>query len=78
MPQIPRPDNIVKKSEPSSREITQKEEITSPAIPQKNILNKLETDDILLIVVGLLLLANGCDDILLLAAIGFIFISGIL
>ena len=38
----------------------------------------LETDDIILIAIALLLLADDCDDKMLLVAIAFIFISGIL
>lgn len=42
------------------------------------ILGKFELDDVILIVVALLLFADDCDDTLLLLAIGFVFLSGIL
>ena len=74
MPQIPRPDHNIQKSTTSPLSKKEEKHINTP----ENILKKLETDDILLIVVGLLLLLNGCDDVLLLVAIGFVFISGIL
>ena len=49
-------------------------------IQQKDngILSKLENDDIILIAIALLLLADDCDDKLLIIAIAFIFISGII
>ncbi len=49
-------------------------------IKQKDngILSKLENDDIILIAIALLLLADDCDDKLLIIAIAFIFISGII
>ena len=42
------------------------------------LFGKFEPDDVILIVVALLLFADDCDDTLLLLAIGFIFLSGIL
>lgn len=42
------------------------------------ILGKFELDDVLLLVVILVLLADECDDNLLLLALGFVFISGII
>ena len=45
---------------------------------EKGILSKLETDDIILIAIALLLLADDCDDKMLLIAIAFVFISGII
>ena len=44
----------------------------------KGFFKNLETDDIILIAIAFLLLADDCDDKILLLAIGFIFISGIL
>lgn len=44
----------------------------------KSFFKNLETDDIILIAIAFLLLADDCDDKMLLLAIGFIFISGIL
>ena len=44
----------------------------------KSFFKNLETDDIILIAIAILLLADDCDDKMLLLAIGFIFISGIL
>lgn len=42
------------------------------------ILGKFEIDDVLLFVVILVLLMDECDDSLLLLALGFVFISGIM
>lgn len=42
------------------------------------IFGKFELDDVLLLVVILVLLADECDDNLLLLALGFVFISGII
>lgn len=39
--------------------------------------DNLQLDDIILIAIILLLLADGCDDNLLILAIAFVFISGI-
>ncbi len=44
----------------------------------KKLFGKLETDDIILIAIALLLLADDCDDKMLLIAIAFVFISGII
>ena len=43
----------------------------------KGFLSNLQLDDIILIAIVLLLLADGCDDNLLILAIAFVFISGI-
>ena len=43
----------------------------------KGLLSNLQLDDIILIAIVLLLLADGCDDNLLILAIAFVFISGI-
>ncbi len=40
-------------------------------------LGRFENDDIILLVIVLLLLLDDCDDKLLLAALGFIFLTGI-
>ena len=45
---------------------------------EKGFLSHLETDDIILIAIALLLLADDCDDKMLLLAIAFVFVSGIL
>ena len=44
----------------------------------KGLLANLKTDDIILIAIALVLLTDGCDDKILLAAIAYIFISEIL
>jgi hypothetical protein len=44
---------------------------------EKKLFGKLETDDIILIAIALLLLADDCDDKMLLIAIAFVFISGV-
>lgn len=45
---------------------------------EKKLFTRLETDDIILIAIALLLLADDCDDKMLLIAIAFVFISGII
>ena len=42
------------------------------------VIGKFETDDIILIVIAIILLADDCDDKLLLFALGFEFLSGLL
>ena len=42
------------------------------------VIGKFETDDIILIVIAIILLADDCDDKLLLFALGFVFLSGLL
>ena len=42
------------------------------------VFGKFETDDIILIVIAIILLADDCDDKLLLFALGFVFLSGLL
>ena len=71
MPQLVNKD-YQKPKEKSSNEIH--------TIKQKDsgFLSKLENDDIILIAIALLLLADDCDDKLLIIAIAFIFISGII
>ena len=44
---------------------------------EKKLFGNLETDDIILIAIALLLLADDCDDKMLLIAIAFVFISGV-
>ena len=44
----------------------------------KSLIANLKTDDIILIAIALVLLTDGCDDKILLAAIAYIFISEIL
>ena len=74
MPQMPpkdKPDNNNKPQKPDK--CKKPESISKPT----GILGKLETDDIILIAIILILLYDECDDKLLLAAIAFVFISGI-
>lgn len=42
------------------------------------VLGRFETDDIILIVIAIILLADDCDDKLLILALGFVFLSGII
>ena len=42
------------------------------------VLGKFETDDIILIVIAIILLADDCDDKLLILALGFVFLSGVI
>lgn len=42
------------------------------------VLGKFEVDDIILIVIAIILLADDCDDKLLIFALGFVFLSGLL
>ncbi len=41
----------------------------------RGILDKMELDDVILLAIIIILLMNECDDMLLLLAIGYIFIS---
>ena len=52
------------------------DEHSTPCENNKGFLQNLQLDDIILIAVVLILLADGCDDNLLIFAIAFIFISG--
>lgn len=45
-------------------------------LENKGVLSNLQLDDIILIAIIILLLADGCDDNLLILAIAFVFISG--
>lgn len=47
-------------------------------IKDGKVFGKFETDDIILIVIAIILLADDCDDKLLIFALGFIFLSGIM
>lgn len=47
-------------------------------IKDGKFLGKFELDDIILIAIIVMLLTNDCDDKLLLLAIGFVFVSGII
>lgn len=54
----------------------------APAVPQQKsersgILSKLSNDDLILVAVLLILLMDGCEDKLLLAAIGLVFLGDI-
>lgn len=64
----------------ASSDIIKHENNSAPLKLTENgkFLGKFELDDIILIVVALLLIADNCDDTLLLLAIGFVFLSGIL
>ena len=53
----------------------EKQEKTSNSL--SDLFKNLKNDDLILIIVILLLLFDGCDDTLLLLAIGFIFLSGL-
>ncbi len=72
MPQLVNKDYQKPKEKPCNEIHTQ--------VKQKDggFLSKLENDDIILIAIALLLLADDCDDKLLIIAIAFIFISGII
>ncbi len=47
-------------------------------IQNGKVLGRFETDDIILIVIAVILLADDCDDKLLILALGFVFLSGII
>lgn len=47
-------------------------------IQNGKVLGRFETDDIILIVIAIILLADDCDDKLLILALGFVFLSGII
>lgn len=48
---------------------------TKPCDKDNGLLGNLETDDLVLLIVAFVLLMDGCDDKLLLAAIAFVFMS---
>ena len=50
--------------------------VTKPTSDTNKILGKFETDDIVLAIVIIMLLANDCNDKLLLLALAFVFIGG--
>lgn len=42
------------------------------------VMGRYETDDIILIMIAIILIADDCEDKLLLLALGFVFITGII
>ena len=76
MPQM----QIKSKCEPKKEECTENLHIEkkNQTGDIRSFFKNLEADDIILIAIALLLLADDCDDKMLLVAIAFIFISGIL
>ncbi len=83
MPQMVRKDN------PNINQREHRKEDHVPAV-HKNVeeelgiikdgklLGKFELDDVILIAIIIILLVDDCDDKLLLLALGFIFVSGII
>lgn len=76
MPQMPAKDKCEQKKEKCSDDLHIEKRNQTTDI--KGFFKNLETDDIILIAIAFLLLADDCDDKMLLLAIGFIFISGIM
>lgn len=77
MPQVMRQElrhEIVKPEPP----VHKKEEEPLGFLEGGKLFGKFELDDVLLIAVVIILLGDDCDDKLLLLALGFIFITGIL
>lgn len=76
MPKMIRPDTPKK---PPPVPAPPKKEQNLPAITENGkLFGKFELDDVILITVALLLFADDCDDTLLMLAIAFVFISGII
>ena len=76
MPQMLTREDREKKTQKSCEDVHIEKK--SKPTDEKSFFSKLETDDIILIAIALLLLADDCDDKMLLIAIAFIFISGVL
>ena len=74
MPQIPKKEKCEETKEIEKVHTKKSNQNQS----DKKLFSNLETDDIILIAIALLLLADDCDDKMLLIAIGLIFISGII
>lgn len=47
-------------------------------IKDGKVLGKFEIDDIILVIIAIILLIDDCDDKLLIFALGFVFLSGLL
>ena len=76
MPQMVTNDNKEQKLQKKCDEvhIERKKE----RVEEKKLFGKFENDDIILIAIALLLIADDCDDKMLLIAIAFVFISGVI
>lgn len=76
---MPRPVTHKKSEMPKiEKKPEQIEKCQAPPKKDSGIFGNLETDDIILLIVIVALLLDDCDDKLLVAALGFVFISGIL
>ncbi|HIU48111.1 MAG TPA: hypothetical protein IAB04_01975 [Candidatus Avimonoglobus intestinipullorum] len=77
MPQVmkPEPRHEIVKPEPP---VHKKKEEVPGILEEGKLFGKFELDDVILIAVAIILLADDCDDKLLLLALGFIFITGML
>lgn len=71
---VKRQNTEPKKSDAKVPEVIKNEE-TKPCEKDNGLLGNLEADDLVLLIVAFVLLSDGCDDKLLLAAIAFIFMS---
>jgi hypothetical protein len=60
-----------------AREVHKKENEICEKEQNNKLFGKFDTDDIILAVVAVMLLANDCDDKLLLLALAFVFLSGL-
>lgn len=78
MPQISHTEPISKEMALNKSSKPQTKEADRVKKQNNNILSSLKTDDVILIIVAFLLISNDCDDSILLLAIAFIFLSGIL
>ncbi len=74
MPTVSKPKQPEKKEE-KSVEICEKKESPKTLFENGKLFGKLETDDLILLIVIFVLLADNCDDSLLLLALAFIFLS---
>ncbi len=76
MPKMIQPD-IPKKTAAAPSSVKPSQNL--PALTENGkLFGKFELDDVILITVALLLFADDCDDTLLMLAIAFVFISGII
>ena len=72
------PEPVPSKPQPPQKPVQNRKEVSGTA--QSNALKKIfggmETDDIILLAVIFILIANDCDDKLLLIALAYVFIAG--
>lgn len=77
MPQI-REEKPVREPEKKAPAVHKNVEEQIGFIKDGKVLGKFEIDDIILVVIAIILLIDDCDDKLLIFALGFVFLSGLL